>query len=252
MRRLIIFPTLVLILLAVFQLNRMSGGWHYVIPAEPGELLYVAAFAGTSGDWEQDRGQLSSQVEGGVMRLGVESAGEGIYSAASPYFDDFDITVDTRVIDGVFDGQNNNAYGVIFRQLDRQNYYVFLVSSDGSYRLKRVLGNSSTFLSDWVFTDAINTEIGTTNTIRVVGHGDNFQFFINDELMALCIPDEAGAQSTMFGGECIEGTMQVTLTDDSISYGRLGVAVEMDRGQTVDVFVEFDNVLVYGPQPITP
>lgn len=250
MRRIVIFLTLVLIFIAVFQLSRQATQWHYVLPAAPGELLYVAAFEDASTDWEQYQGQLSSEVRDGVIRLQVESDGEGLYSAAAPYFGDFDITVDSRVMGGVFDGSNNNGYGILFRQRDRANYYVFLVSSDGSYRVKQVVDNSSRFLSDWIFTDSINTEIGSGNTLRVVGYGDHFQFFINGEQMMLCIPDNPDAQSTMFNGACMEGRLQPTLIDDAIPYGRVGVAVEMDVGQVEDVIVEFDNVIVYGPDPI--
>lgn len=247
MRRLLIFITLIVILIAVFRLSQLAGDWHYILPNDPGALLYVASFDGPSDDWEQYEGRQSAQVVDGQLTLTQSVDGASIYSAASPYIRDFDITVDVRVRGGVFDGQNNNAYGIIFRQKDRDNYYVFLVSSDGTYRIKRVLDNSSRFLSTWIETPAIDTEIGAVNRLRVIGQGDKFQFFINDQQVRVCIPDDPSALSTFYLGECLEGQLLDTLQDDSISYGRLGVAIELDRSQTEDVIVSFDNVIIYGP-----
>ena len=252
MRRLVILLTLLVILWAVYRLNRLASGWHYIIPAPPGELLYATSFDGAADDWEQDEShRMSSQINAGAMRIAVHADGEGLYSAADPYFRDFDIQLQAQVREGVFDRQNTNAYGIIFRQQDRNNYYVFLVNSDGAYRIKRVVNGSPLFLSDWITNAAINTEIGAANQLRVVGQGDRFQFYINDILLSLCIPNHADAQSTVFNDECLEGTMQETLTDGSIPFGRLGVYVELARGQTIPVIVDFDNVVVYGPQPIS-
>ena len=251
MRRVVIILVLVIILWAVFRLDRMAENWHYVLPAEPGELLYVASFDDDAPDWEQDEGnEISSQIVDGAMRVTVNANSDGLYSAASPYFGDFDMKVAARVRQGVFDGDNNNGYGIIFRQYDRENYFIFLVSNDGSYRIMRVLEGRSSFPSAWITTEAIHTLEGVVNQLRVVGDGDYFQFYINGERVQLCIPDDPDGQSTMYDGICIGGSMQDTLVDDSMPFGRLGVAVQSDVGWPTGVVVDFDNVIVYGPQPI--
>lgn len=252
MRRLIILLTLIIALVAMFRLNRLSREWHYIVPAAPGDLIYVTTFDdNASGDWtEYPANQMSSQVTDGVMRITVNDPGRGLYSEASPYFRNFDVQVHARVKGGVFDGTNNNGYGILFRQYDRANYYIFLVSSDGSYRVKRVSENREQFLSDWIFTDAIHTELGMMNVLRVVGDQDRFQFYINGTLMQLCIPNNIDTISTMFNGVCLDGSLQDTLVDDSVPFGRIGVAVELDRDQTTSVVVDFDNILIYGPHPI--
>jgi hypothetical protein len=250
LRRFVIFVVLVVTLVAVFQLSRIADNWHYIVPVEPGKLVYAASFDGVSDDWEYYEGRLSAQIENSVIRLGVAVDDDGLYSSASPYFDDFDIQVTSQLKDGVFDGNNNNGYGIVFRQKDRENYYLFLVSSDGSYRIKRVLDNTSKILSEWIFTDAIHKVPGAINRLRVVGYKDRFQFFINDEQMEVCVPENPDGISTFdLEGNCM-GLMQDTLVDDAISFGRVGVAVETDRGQFDPVVVDFDNVVIFGPQPI--
>jgi hypothetical protein len=247
LRPVIIFCTLVAILASMFQLSRLAERWHYVVPARPGELLYIATFDDAGDDWEQSTGRLSSQVIDGVLRLSVDNIGDGIYSAASPYFRDFDMQVTVRAVEDPPD----SGYGVIFRQLDRRNYYVFFISGDGFYRVARVVENQSRDLSAWHRTPLIHQGIGITNNVRVVGNDDRFQFYINEEPIELCIPDDPDALSTPLPtGECLGGSWRVTLVDDSIPFGRLGVAAQIDPiAQQAGLVVEFDRVIVYGPQP---
>ena len=249
MRRFFIVVLLIVTLVAVFQLSRSAEDWHYVTPVEPGELAYAASFDGPSADWEQTEGRLSAEVSDSALTLSVETT-PGLYSASSPYFEDFDVRVTARMFGGVFDGNNENQYGIIFRQRDRDNYYTFGISNDGQYIIERVLDGRTTTMSYWIETPAIRRDRGAVNALRVVGVGDTFQFYVNDELLQLCIPDSPDGISTFdLEGNCM-GTMRSTLTDKSISFGRLGVVAALDPNEIEPVVVEFDNVLVYGPHPI--
>jgi hypothetical protein len=237
---------LLLILLvagAVFA-SRALADWRYIVPNAPGTLLYATGFDGTdsNGDWEQAQGRLSAQIVDGVMRLDVGAPSEGIFSPLRWYFNDFDLRVQTTAIDGPDD--NNNSYGVSFRQRDLNNYYYFLISSDGYYQVNRVVNGVTKELSTWIASDVIQIGLGETNEIRVLGSGNQFQFFINDQLMELCIPDDPEAKST-FIGECMEGQMLTTLTDDTHPYGRVGLTViTLDEP---DVIIDFDDVVIYSP-----
>ena len=102
-------------------------------------------------------------------------------------------------------------------------------------------------LSDWIPSPLVNQGLNVDNQLRVVAQGDQFRFFINDEQVALCIPNNPEGESTYFDG-CVDGEMHDTLTDDSIGSGQLGVmAITLDEP---NVEVVFDNVLVYGPEVI--
>jgi len=241
-RRFLIGGTLILILASVFQLSRLTAGWHFVVPADAGELVYATTFNAIVSDWEQDQGQLSSQVVDNALRLNVDLQNDGLYSAVEHHFSEFDMRVDTRAVAG----NEDNGYGVVFRQQDRENYYMFHISSNGFYRVTRVVDGATRTLSTWVPSPLINQGFDVINQIRVVGDEDQFQFFINDALVELCIPDSTDALSTVgLNGECLEGQWTDTLTDDSIGFGRLGVTVVTD-GMPAGPVVEFDNVLVYG------
>lgn len=242
MRRVFMLAALAAALAALISLNRLAADWHYVVPAEPGALLYAAAFDGLEDEWERYEGRLSAAIADGRLRLTVGDFESGPYSAARPHFGDFDLRVEATAVDGPLD----NGFGVIFRLQDRQNYYLFLISSDGYYKVERVRGGVSRELSTWIESPLVRQGLGERNYVRVVGRGDQFAFFVNGEPVALCIPDDPEARSTYVQGACIGGSMQQTLTDAAIPHGRLGV-VASSFGAS-GVVVDFDNVLVYGPQ----
>ncbi len=252
MRRTSIFLTLIIILGTMVELNRVVNNWHYIVPAEPGELLYAASFD-DGDDWQKyDSNQLSVQVNNTVLTISVHQEDEALFSAASPYFADFDFEVDVWAMEGVFDGTNNNSFGVVFRQRDNMNYYVFYISSDGYYRVKRMIDGEPKFLSAWNFSEDIQQGLGEKNHLRIVGYEDRFQFYINGMRVALCIPASDNAESTPLpNGECRGGSWQSTLIDDAHTAGRIGMIVEADVVQPVGLVVEFDNVLIYGPRPFS-
>ena len=253
MRHLVILLTLGIITWAIYQLNLLATDWHYVLPAEPGDLLYVASFDGETEDWELYPGnQVSVQVADNALRIAITIDDKGQSSTASPYFGDFDITVQARPLLGDFAGANNNAYGLIFRKRDENNFYLFLISGDGYYRIQRVLNGSDKYMSGWAPSDSINQGTDVINTLRVTGYQDRFQFFVNGDLLDLCIPDDPDAESTPLPtGECRGGTWRHTLVDDAIGFGRLGVMVDSDDSWPDGILVDFDNIIVYGPEPVT-
>lgn len=269
MRRIAILLALLIVLVVLIAAATLTANWHYAVPVAPGALAYAATFDDLLTDWDQNPGRLSAQAVDGVLRLTIGDTNDGLYSAARPFFSDFDLRLQARAVEG----PDDNGYGVIFRLHDRYddhplltddllnnvivrrlvqlseryNYYLFLVSSDGFYQVARVFDGGEMELSTWIESSLVNSGIGAQNDLRVVAHGDEFQFFINGTQVELCIPDDPSASSTYLSGECLAGQMVDTLVDDSIPSGRLGVVARAYR--TEGVIVEFDNVLVYGPMP---
>lgn len=255
LRRFIFLLALVLVLAAVYVLNRLTANWHYIIPVEPGQVAYIAAFDGFADEWQLYEGVLSAQVlPDGVLRLEAGSPNSGPFSAARPYFADFDLRVEAKPVQGPLD----NAYGVIFRLEDNGNsspaddsYYWFFISSDGYYQVMRVLNGVQKRLSDWIPSPAIRPGLGITNWLRVVATGDTFRFYINNQPVQLCVPDDPAGESTFTAlGECVGGQMLDTLTDGSIAAGKIGLIVHAfdKRADEPGVMVDFDNLVIFGPE----
>jgi len=251
-RKVAVLLVLVIILVALIGLNRVAANWHYVLRAEPGSVLYTATFDAFLDDWEQYEGRLEAQVINGALRIESESSNSGPYSVAKPYFDDFDLRVQGKALDG----DPTNGYGVIFRLQDKGNrsvaddsYYLFLVSSDGYYKLERVIDGQQKEISLWIPSPVVNQGLDAVNALRVIAEGNQFQFFVNDQQVELCLPENSDGFSTLDGaGNCM-GNMTATWTDDTITSGQVGVVVV-----TLDApnfAVEFDNMLIVGPQRIS-
>ena len=255
MRRIVIFLILIVTLVAMFQLSRKADDWHYIVPAEDSTVLYATSFDGQMTDWEQDeRGDFIVESTNGVMQVTAQADNTGPYALVSPYFGDFDVRVDTQIIDGDFTGGNNNAFGVIFRRRDQRNYYIFLISGDGFYRVQRVNDSIVKELSTWNPSGAINQGANAVNSLRIIGHDDHFQFFINDTPIDLCVPDDPEAASTIVGTECRGGEWTNTLVDDSHSFGQIAVGIDADRADPLQyppIVIQFDNFIVYGSEDLT-
>ncbi len=250
MRFRVIFLVLLVLLIVVYGLYRLTAHWHYVLPVEPGKVAYLATFDTFQEDWSLAAGRLKSEIiSPGVLRMTVGDVNSLPFAEASPYFSDFDLRVQASPVDGPED--NNNGYGVIFRldnkddsSPDDDDFYLFLISSDGYYRVVRSLNGKQVELSTWVPSSLVVQGLNVSNQLRVVAKGDHFQFFINNQPVQLCIPDDPNGKST-YTTECVGGKMMDTLVDSSIPNGQIGVAAE--TFDDPNVVVDFDNLVVYGP-----
>ena len=240
MRNLLILAVLAAILIVVNALSGIAAEWHYVVPATAGAVLYAETFDAAPADWELYEGRLAAQAEDGALHIMVDVPQRSPYSTANPHFADFDQRVQAKAVSGPL----NNGFGVIFREQDPENYYLFLISSDGWYQVKRSVDGDQVEVSTWIESPLVNQGLDAENSLRVVAQGDTFRFYINDEPVELCIPDDPSGISTYVNG-CIGGQMYGELVDSAIPSGQIGVvALALDEP---GVEVAFDNVLVFGP-----
>jgi hypothetical protein len=114
-------------------------------------------------------------------------------------------------------------YGLLFRRLDRDNFYLFQINDDQYFTFELLSQNEWTTLIDWTKTSAIHP--GEVNQLAVRGKGSHFEFFINDE----------------FVGEA---------DDSEFSSGIVGLVIGFPNAGDTAVF-EFDNFEL-GTQPPTP
>jgi len=113
-------------------------------------------------------------------------------------------------------GPDDNAYGLIVRYVDRGNYYLFAVASDGQYAVLMLRNDEWYDLAPWTPSEVVR--LGeSTNLLRVECRGPYFRFYVNDELLA-------------------------DIEDDTFHSGSVGLAASSyDEG---GVEVRFDNLLV--------
>ncbi len=270
----------------VLAIALLGSNWLYAALARPnpaiegraGELLYAAAFDGFLDEWELYDGQQSAKIVNGEMALLVSATQTATWTAARHHFGDFDVSAQATAIQGPID----NAFGLIFRAQGSDNdgcdlpaiilcgiedllplagaamrqllespknngYFAFLISSDGYYSLWKTVADSTKLLSAWIPSSEINQGLGLANSLRIIGQGSRFHFFINDTQVMLCIPDDPMAASTYAGGECIDGEMREELQDQSFAIGKLGFIAQSTAMGGGGVLAHFDDMIVFSP-----
>jgi hypothetical protein len=211
----------------------------------PGELLYASTFDAYNQEWSQFPGQMSSQIVDGSLVIKVDAAQNGAYSVLDHDFSDFDVRIDAKRVAA---NDPYNEIGLLFRYRDRDNYYMFKILGDGSYCVERWSGGKLEILSACHPSPAVLPGLNAVNQIRVVGRGNRFQFYVNDQALILC-PKGSDKYSTWSGDQCLSNNKKTSpmLIDDTFDYGKIGVGV---RVRTPGIQVAFDNVLVCGPKPM--
>lgn len=165
-------------------------------------------FAENTGTWYT--GNYSTRRIGGTISIGSgvhrwqvtanENATWWLRPTITPRTDFYLETAMQRT-----DGPIDSSYGVIFRlqEVDGFSYYRFRINDTQMYEVSRVAGGDEIGLIDWTATMAV--EPGTTNQLTVIGEGNQFTFFINDQFVD-------------------------TLTDNALARGQVGIIIGLQAG----------------------
>ncbi len=196
-----------------------------VPPARLGTGL-TDSFDNNTNEWFVDdyRDQFvagSRSITHGRYRWEVQAYQPSRFSAV-PKVDpvsDFYLIVDAKRVSG----SKSNLYGLLFRRLDRDNFYLFQINDDQYFTVELLDQDEWTTLFDRTKTSAVHP--GEANQLAVRGEGSHFEFFINGE----------------FVGE---------VDDSEFSSGIVGLVVGLPSAGDIAVF-EFDNFEL-GPLPAAP
>lgn len=168
---------------------------------------------------ENDGCSVSSlNIENGSMLWTLDALDQNFcgyvyYPGISPV-SDFDTTMDIQRSSGAGEAD----FGIGFRIINSDNYYIFVINDiSQSFEVRRILNNTWLTLEDWKYASAINP-VGN-NHLAVSARGPVFNFYINDSLVD-------------------------TLEDPGILHGFIGVISEIYNGGNVSI--SYDNFLVHG------
>jgi len=184
--------------------------------------LFEDDFSGEQncGWLEYNRGGAVAAVEEGVSKISTSSPGEIWWTNPGRNFDDVVIDVTAKQVSG----PDDNAYGVICRYQDEENFYLFLISGDGFYAIGKYQSGEDrvTYISEdgqFAESDQINQGAAT------------------NELQARCIGNELSL--------AVNGYPLLTVTDSEFASGDIGLAASAMQQGTVEVV--FDDLKVTGP-----
>lgn len=205
-----------LFLTACSQISSVWSPTIYDVP--PGSILFYEDFSTDQNGWktwDQDGSIVRYQAEG--FRFFVNQANYDYWS--TPGYKFKNMKIDTDVIK--VSGPDNNAFGVICRFVDAENYYAFLMSSDGYAGILRVLEGEYTLLNanTMEYTPVI-LQSEALNKISATCNETNLSLMINGEVI-------------------------FDVQDQSFETGDVGLMVSSYDEPGVDIL--FDNLTVSQP-----
>ncbi|WP_420642755.1 hypothetical protein [Candidatus Leptofilum sp.] len=169
---------------------------------------------------EYNQGGAVVEIADGTLNISTSQTGQIWWTNVGRDFSDVIVTVQARQTSG----PNNNAYGVLCRYQDENNFYIFLISGDGYYAIGKYQAGEAqiTYLTpnqEYVFSDLINQGVAT-NLLRVSCVGNELSLSVN-------------------------GLPLATVTDNTFIGGDVGLGVStLEPGTAV---VQFDDLLVLAP-----
>lgn len=152
-------------------------------PAAPSDpnILFQDDFSSSNSGWDEVTvdGQGMTDYENGYYRI-LDEADEIYWANPGLSFTDMSLEVDATKAGG----PDDNLFGVICRYQDENNFYLFLISSDGYYGIGKVTnGDLSLFGTDmYQPTDTIN-QGNATNRIKADCVGSNLTLTVNGQLV---------------------------------------------------------------------
>jgi hypothetical protein len=189
-------------------------------PVNPGrQVLFQDDFSNTSSGWPaaSDAQKTAGYSADGKYAITVVDVNQDVWAHPGQTFSDVSVEVDATKTSG----PDNNGFGVVCRFQDNDNFYYFMVSSDGYQVIGMYQGGDKKYLSAEKMqpTDAL-TAGDATNHVR----GD-------------CV----GSTLTLYAN----GQQLSSVTDTSFASGDIGLIV--GTFDEPNVAVAFDNFVVYQP-----
>ena len=213
-RGIIIFG--LILLTACSQIPSLWQQTIYDVPS--GSILFQEDFSTEQNDWQtwnQEGSYVRYQAEG--LHFFVDQANYDYWSTPGFTFKDMKIEADVIKVDG----PDNNAFGVMCRFVDAENYYAFLMSSDGYAGILRVLDGAYTLLNASTMEYAsVILQGEAINKISAICSENNLTFMINGEVL-------------------------FEVQDQSFETGDVGLMVSSYDQPGVDIL--FDNLTVSQP-----
>jgi hypothetical protein len=157
-------------------------------PRASGTILYEDDFSNKRNGWGlMERAGGDIQIKYGGMLFSVDLPNFMFWSVTGRKYQDTQINVDAVLVEGPV----NNAFGVICRYQDEENFYGFLISHDGYYGIyKYIDGNVIMATKDGTLGySAVIRQGGVVNHLQAVCEGNRLSLSVNDTLLTEVVDD---------------------------------------------------------------
>jgi hypothetical protein len=169
---------LLCISLSCQAVNSLMGG----TAAQGTNVLFQDPFSDSSSGWDKinSKDGVSDYVDG-AYRIYVNSTNTDVWSNPGMNFSDTSIQVDATKVGG----DDNNDFGVICRYRDADNFYFFVVSSDGYYGIGKMVNGQHKLIGVTAMPPSDKISQGNaTNHLRADCVGSRLSFYVNGTMLA--------------------------------------------------------------------
>ena len=187
-----------------------------------GGTLFQDDFSGDQncGWQEYSQGGTVVEINDGSLNMSTSQPGQIWWTNPGREFDDVIISTQARQVSG----PDDNAYGVICRYQDENNYYIFLISGDGYYAIGKY----------------------QTGNDQIIYLTENGQYIQSEEI-------RQGADTNQIRASCIGNQLSLSVNgipltvveDPTFVRGDVGTAVSVLEPGTLNV--SFDDFQVLAP-----
>ncbi len=210
-----------IILLSVLALSALAC--QAVIPrptvgTPAPKVLFKDDFSNPSSGWKRVTAiNGETNYADGVYRIFVNEANMDIWSMPNLSFKDARIEVDAIKVGG----ERNNRFGILCRAVDPQDFYTFVISSDGYYGIGKIKDQNYSLIGGEALQPSDAIQLGTAvNHIRADCIADRLTLYVNGQKLA-------------------------EVTDSEFPSGDAGLIAGTYNSPGVDI--RFDNFVVYQP-----
>jgi hypothetical protein len=205
--------------LEIYVGDEMLGGGTFIVLG--GSVVLEDGFAGATTDWKTWDGE-DSRVwqEGERLHVQIKTESWMAYPTYAPAaggsYGDVYIEADAALVELPEQGGD---YGLVLRRAQEGDYYQFVVSDDGFFKIRKHSAEGWTTLLDWVESDALLQGVNAVNRLQAVAWGSELLFYVNGIYLGRAV-------------------------DDTFADGLVGVSAGSFEGGP-GVHAVFDNVVVY-------
>ncbi len=202
----------------LFPAEDNGGSSDQTGSGQSSKVLFQDDFSDPSSGWDRvnESDGITDYAEGSY-RILVNAINTDIWSNPGLNFTDTQIEVDATKVGG----DDNNDFGVICRYRDENNFYFFVLSSDGYYGIGKIAGGVQQLIGDESMPPSEAIHKGAaTNHIRA---------------------DCVGSKLTLY----VNGVQLAEHEDIDFSSGDAGLLAGSFANPGTDIY--FDNFMVRGP-----
>src|SRR3972149_8658936 len=166
---------LVPLLVLTLACSALGGPVVEAPPADGTNVLFSDDFSEPDSGWDRVQAEEGvTDYDNGQYRIFVDQAQNDYWANPGRSFTDVQVEADATKIGG----PDDNDFGLICRYQDTENFYAFLISSDGFYAILKYSGGSSETLGSdsWPPSEAIN-QGAATNHLRADCIGDSLTLY---------------------------------------------------------------------------